>query len=127
MIAALEYDERLRGRFKVAPLAVGAGEMDLQRPEPRGGGIEHERNRIGDEPLGAVADQEPEHALPDQRVKFRQVLVSMERGFVQGGLVARSCGPFRRKCEERDRLECSQHMLKLKTWTGGKARFHPAG
>ena len=34
MIATLEYDERIRGRFKVAPLAVGAREMDLQRPEP---------------------------------------------------------------------------------------------
>ena len=88
MVVALEHDEHIGRGFKIAPLRVGAGEMDFQRAKPRGGRIENERNRIGDEPLGAVADQQPEHALLDQRVQFGQVLVSMERGFVQGGLVA---------------------------------------
>ena len=87
MVMALEHDERVRRTFKIAPLRVGAGEMDLQRAELRGGRIENERNRIGDQPLGAVADQEPEHALLDQRVQRRQIFVSMERGFVQRGLV----------------------------------------
>ena len=63
MVAALEHDEHIRRRLKVAPLAVGARNMDFQRAKPRGGGIENERNRIGDEPFGAVADEETEHAL----------------------------------------------------------------
>ena len=88
MVMALEHDERVGRSFKIAPLRVGAGEMDLQDAEPRGGRIEDERNRIGDEPFGAVADQEAEHALPDQRVQLGQILVPVERGFVQGGLVA---------------------------------------
>ena len=88
MVVALEHDERVRRGFEIAPLRVGAGEMDFQRAELRRGRIENERNRIGDEPLGAVADEKAEHALPDQRVQRRQIFVSMERGFVQGGLVA---------------------------------------
>ena len=88
MITALEYDERVGGRLKVAPLAVGARDMNLQRAKARGGGIENERNRIGDDSLGAVADEEPEHALSDQRVQLRQILVSVKRGFVQGSLSA---------------------------------------
>ncbi len=99
MVMALEHDERVRMLLKIAPLGVGAGEMDFQHAKLRGGGVENERNRIGDEPFGAVADEEAENALPDQRVQFGQVLVSMERGFVQGGLVGffmwakSSCGP----------------------------------
>ena len=31
MVVALENDERVGRRFKIAPLRVGAGEMDLQR------------------------------------------------------------------------------------------------
>ena len=42
---------------KIAPLRVGAGEMDFQRAELRRGRIENERNRIGDKPLGAIADR----------------------------------------------------------------------
>ena len=87
MVMALEHDERVGRGFEIAPLGVGAGEMDLERAEPRGGRVENERNRIGDQPLGAVADEKAENALADQRVQFGQVLVSVERGFVQGGLV----------------------------------------
>jgi hypothetical protein len=82
MVMALEHDEHVLRGFKIAPLRVRAGQMDLQRAELRGGRIENERNRIGDEPPGAVADQEPEHALLNQRVERRQIFVSMERGFV---------------------------------------------
>ena len=108
MVEALEHDERVGRSFKIAPLRVGAGEMDLEHAEPRAGRIEDEGSRIGDKPLGAAADEEAEHAIPDQRVQFGQVLVSMERGFVQGGLVGffmwakSSCGPSR---SERERIE----------------------
>ena len=33
MVAALEYDQRVRRRLKIAPLAVGARNMDLERAE----------------------------------------------------------------------------------------------
>ena len=88
MVVALEHDERVGRGFKIAPLGVRAGEVDLQRAQLRGGRVENERNRIGDQPFRPVADEQPEHALLDQRVQRRQILVSMERGFVQGGLVA---------------------------------------
>jgi hypothetical protein len=86
MVGALEYDQRVGRRLKIVPLAVAARDMNLERAEPRGGGIENERNRIGDEPLGAIADEQAEHALSNQRVQFRQILVSVKRGFVHGSL-----------------------------------------
>ena len=82
MVGALEDDERVGRRLKIAPLAVGARDMDLQRAEPRGGGIENERNRIGDDPLGAVADQEAEHTGPDQRVQPREIVDPVKRRLV---------------------------------------------
>src|SRR6185312_13000452 len=98
MVVALKHDERFWALLKLAPLRVGARDMDLQYAEPRAGSVEDEWDRIGDQPLGAVADEKAEHAGLDQRVQLGQILVLVERGFVQGGLVARSCGPFRREC-----------------------------
>ena len=88
MVKALEHDERVWRCFKIAPLGVGASEMDFQRAELRGGRVENERNRTGGQTLGAVADQQPEHALFDQRVQFRQMFISMKDRFVHRGLVA---------------------------------------
>src|SRR5580704_1961473 len=88
MVVALKHDERVRRGSKVAPLGICGGEVDFQCAELRCGRVENERNRNGDKPLGAVADQEPEHAVPDQRVQRGEIFVSMERGFVQGSLVA---------------------------------------
>ena len=62
--------------------------MGLQCAELRRGRVEYERDRAGGEPLSAVADEEAKHALLDQRVQFREILVSVQRGFVQGSLVA---------------------------------------
>ena len=88
MVVALEHDKRVGRSLKIAPLRIGASDMHFQRAKLRRRRIENEWNRIGDKPLGAIADQQAEHALLDQRMQFRQILVSMERGFVQGSLVA---------------------------------------
>ena len=53
-------------------MRVGAGEMDFQHPKLRCGRIKNERHRIGDEPLGAVANKKAENAFPNQRVQLRQ-------------------------------------------------------
>ena len=34
MVMALEHDERVRPLLKIAPLGVGARDMDLQRAKP---------------------------------------------------------------------------------------------
>ena len=94
MVVALEHDECIRRRLKVAPLRVRARQMDLQRAR-----ASRRPDRERTEPNwprapGAIADQETEDAVPDQRVQLRQILVAMERGFVQGGLVGRLCGAY---------------------------------
>src|SRR5580693_2319334 len=63
MVVALEHDERVGRGFKIPPLGVRAGEVDFQCAELRTGRVENERNRASDQTLGAVADQQPEHAL----------------------------------------------------------------
>jgi hypothetical protein len=86
MVCSLENDQRVRGRLKFAPMTVGASNVGLKSPKPRGARIENERNRIGDEPFGAIADEEAEHALSYQGMQIGQILVSVENGFVQGSL-----------------------------------------
>ena len=99
MVMALEHDERVRRLLQIAPLRVGAGDMDFQRPEPRRCRIENEGNRIGDEPLRAVADEETEDALSYQCVQLGQILVAVKQGFVQGGLATTLCGPCALECQ----------------------------
>src|SRR5580692_1701496 len=65
MVMALKHDERVGRSFKIAPLRVGAREMNLQGSKLRSRGVQNEWNRIGDQPLGAVADEEAEDALSD--------------------------------------------------------------
>ena len=87
MVGALEYDERVgrgcRSRHWLLARATWTFSVpSLEAAESRTNGTE-----LATSPSAPLLMSRAEHALSDQRVQLRQVLVSMKRGFVHGGLV----------------------------------------